>query len=163
MEQEIQKMSSLLSLPEPVLPNWTTDKKKCICNVQYPITLKTSSTCATEQALFTFNLLNWNWSQPQKKKHLTLTLMLPKTLSCKVFTQVVFRQHPYKTVFLVLLTSWVITNDIGFAIPVPEQQCCITWSWENVTISSNIGLRTSKAGYNIPVSKYYLYQFTWNT
>lgn len=88
-----------LSLPEPVLPNWTTDKKKCICNVQYPITLKTRSTCATEQALFTFNLLNWNWSQPQKKKQLTLTLMLPKTLSCKVFAQVVFRQHPYKTGF----------------------------------------------------------------
>lgn len=99
LNRKYKKMSSLLSLPEPLLPNWMSDKKKFIGNVQYPITLKISSTCAAKQALFTLSSLNYNWSQLQKKKHCTLTLMLPKTLSCEVFTQAIFRQHPYKTVF----------------------------------------------------------------
>lgn len=89
---------------------------------------------------------------------------LPKILFSKVFAQGILRQPLYKPgVFWFFLTSWVITDDVGFAIPVPEQQGCIPGSWEDVTIPSNVGLRTGQTGHNIPMAKHYLHQFTWNT
>lgn len=88
--------------------------------------------------------------------------ILPKILFYEVFAQGILRQPPHKTGFFgFCLTSWVITDDVGFAIPVPEQQGCIPGSWEYVTIPSNVGLGTSQTGHNIPVAKHYLHQFTW--
>lgn len=86
-----------------------------------------------------------------------------KLYPMKCLLKAFWDNHLIKQGCLFFLTSWVITDDVGFAIPVPEQQGCIPGSWEDVTIPSYVGLRTSQTGHNIPVAKYYLHQFTWNT
>lgn len=57
------------------------------------------------------------------------------------------------------LTAWALSDAVVLSIPVPQQQGGISGAGQDVAVSSDVGLRASKARHHVTVPKHYLSEF----